>query len=319
MKNLILCLAISYLLVGCSTSYNGDLIFVEPSLEDNFEFPYFLFIPKNAIQNEKAYVIIEPNNSGFLDDDLQKHIDKAKRTASNDFYLGSYVAQELKYPILVPVFPRSKSTSKIYTHSLDRDVMLQRDNKLERLDIQLLEMFKDAQSRLMKKNIKTEPQFLLTGFSASGTFANRFSLIHPDKVKAVAAGGVNGLLMLPFDTLNNEALNYPVGTNDLKTLTNRDFAKELFLKTPQFYYMGKLDENDAIPFSDAFSENEREQIYSLLGEQMQPERWNNCMRKYEEMNVNATFRTYDGIGHENSESIKNEITNFFKDVIEKVE
>lgn len=317
MRNLIFQLVISFLLVGCSKSYNGDLIFVEPGPEDNFEFPYFLFVPKNVIQNEKAFIVIEPNNSGFLDDDLQKHIDKAERTATNDFYLGSYVAQQLKYPILVPVFPRSKSSSQIYTHSLDRDVILQKGNKLERLDEQLLEMFADARSRLIRKNIQTQAQFLLTGFSASGTFANRFTLIHPDKVMAVAAGGVNGLLMLPLDTLNNEALNYPIGTRDLKAITNRDFAKELFLKTPQFYYMGKLDDNDAIPFSDAFDENEREQIYRLLGVQMQPERWSNCMRLYEEMNVNATFKWYEGIGHENPESIKNEITEFFKDAIEK--
>ena len=178
-------------------------------------------------------------------------------------------------------------------------------------------MFKDAQSRLMEKNIQIHPHFLLTGFSASGTFANRFSLIHPDKVMAVAAGGVNGLLMLPVDTLNNEALNYPVGTNDLKTLTNKSFKKELFLKTPQFYYMGKLDDNDAIPFSDTFDQDEREHIYRILGEQMQPERWNNCIRIYEGMNVNATIRTYDGVGHENTELIKNEIIKFFKDVIKK--
>lgn len=315
MKNLKIYITIFVLLSGCS-SYDGDLIFVEPDSEDTFYFPYFLFIPDEISKDEEVYLIIEPNNSGFLDDDLQKHIEKAKRTATNDFYLGNYIAQRLKYPLLVPVFPRSKSISKIYTHSLDRDVMLQKGNKLERLDKQLLEMFKDAQSRLMKKNIKTHPHFLLTGFSASGTFANRFTLIHPAKVMAVAAGGVNGLLMLPVDTLNNEALNYPLGTNDLKELTNKSFEKELFLKTPQFYYLGKLDDNDAIPYSDAFDQDSREQIYRILGEQMQPERWNNCIRIYEGINVNAIIRSYDGVGHENTELIKNEITNFFKEVIE---
>ncbi len=28
----------------------------------------------------KLFVLIEPNNSGFADDDLQKHIEKAERT-----------------------------------------------------------------------------------------------------------------------------------------------------------------------------------------------------------------------------------------------
>jgi len=317
MRNIIFYLVISILLVGCSKSYNGELIFVEASLEDNFEYPYFLFIPNNAIQNEKVFVIIEPNNSGFVDDDLQKHIEKAERTATKDFYLGNYVAQELKYPLLVPVFPRSKSESNIYTHSLDRDVMLQKGNKLERLDKQLIEMFKDAQSILINKNIQTHPQFLLVGFSASATFANRFTLINPEKVFAVAAGGLNGLLMLPADTLENEVLNYPIGTNDLKALTNKSFTKDLFNKTPQFYFMGKLDENDALPYSDAFGQVEREQIYRLLGEQMQPERWNNCTQIYRNLNVNGTFLSYEDVGHEHPESIKNEIIKFFREEIKK--
>ena len=88
--------------------------------------------------------------------------------------------------------------------------MLQRDNPLERIDEQLINMFKDAQSKLEKKAIKTHNRFLLTGFSASGTFANRFTIIHPDRVFAVAAGGLNGLLMLPVDSLDIES-DLPVG------------------------------------------------------------------------------------------------------------
>jgi len=35
------------------------------------------------------------------------------------------------------------------------------------------------------------------------------------------------------------------------------------------------------------------------------------------MNVNATIRTYNGVGHENTDPIKNRITKFFKDAIEQ--
>jgi hypothetical protein len=315
MQTSIFYVLVSLLLVGCSKSYKGELIFVEPAHEDSFDFPFFLFIPNDVIQNEKVCVIIEPNNSGFVDDDLHRHIEKAERTATNNFYVGNYVAQRLKYPLLVPVFPRSKNQSKIYTHSLDRDVMLQKGNQLERMDLQLIEMFKDAQSRLSNKNIQTQPQFLLAGFSASATFANRFTLIHPDRVLAVAAGGLNGLLMLPADTLENEALNYPIGTNDIKVLTDKPFAKDLFLKTPQFYFMGKLDENDAISYSDAFDQDEREQIYRLLGKQMQPQRWDRCTEIYRNLNVNATILTYKDVGHEQTELIKNDIVKFFGEVI----
>lgn len=317
MRKLIILSIISLILPGCSDSINGELIFVEPSIENGFEFPYFLFIPDQASQTEKAYVIVEPNNTGFGSDDLKEHAEKAKRTASLDYYLGNYLSQNLLYPLVVPVFPRPKSEWKIYTHALDRDAMLQKDNALERLDNQLIEMFKDAQSRLKEKAIQTHNQFLLTGFSASGTFANRFTLIHPDRVFAVAAGGLNGLLMLPLDSMDNEVLNYPVGTNDLEILSNKLFEDELFLNTPQFYFMGQLDDNDALPYDDAFDQDEREQIFRLLGRQMLDERWNNCMQVYKDQNVNVTFSTYEEVGHKHPEIIKKDIVNFFKESIKQ--
>ena len=80
MRNFIFYTVLSIMLAGCSKSYNGDFIYVEPDQEDKFEFPYFLFIPDQVIRKEKVFVIIEPNNSGFADDDLQKHIEKAERT-----------------------------------------------------------------------------------------------------------------------------------------------------------------------------------------------------------------------------------------------
>lgn len=309
-------IVVALLLTGCANSYHGELMFIEPEQEDEFQFPYFLFVPNQVAQNEKAFVIIEPNNTGFADDDLQKHIEKAERTASKDYYLGNYLAQHFKYPLLVPVFPRPKSDWNIYTHSLDRDVMLQKGTPLERLDNQLINMFKDAQKRLHTKNIQTQDQFWLTGFSASGSFANRFTALHPDQVFATAAGGVNGILILPTDSLNNEQLNYPVGTGDFKELTNKGFKKEVFLTTPQFYFMGQLDENDAVPYDDAYSINEREQIFRLLGKQMQPERWNNCIRIYEQLKVNATIRSYNQVGHEHPEAVKNEIIHFFSKAME---
>ena len=97
-------------------------------------YSYFLFIPNGVSEHDTNYLIIEPNNSGFADDNLHKHKEKAKRIATIDYYLGNWIARKLTYPLIVPVFPRTESDWKIYTHALDRDVMLQKGNSLERLD-----------------------------------------------------------------------------------------------------------------------------------------------------------------------------------------
>jgi hypothetical protein len=308
---------LSALLFTCSEKPKGELIFVEANTGKGFHYPYFLFIPDGISPEKKSVLIVESNNSGFADDDLQKHIDKASRTASKDFYLGNYVAQELKYPLLVPVFPRPQTNWQIYTHALDRDVMLQKNSELERIDLQLLEMVNDAKKKLASSGYPMQNQFLMTGFSASGTFANRFTLIHPDKLLAVATGGVNGLLALPLDSLKNKALNYPLGTNDFKVLFNQDFRQDDFLNTPQFYFMGGVDENDAVPYDDAFNEHERELIFELLGEQILPQRWEKCETIYKKKGVNATIKTYGNIGHEQHESVKIDVVVFFQKHINK--
>lgn len=246
----------------------GEIVLIQANPSKGFNYPYFLYIPEGASFEKNLVRIVEPNNSGFANDDLDKHIEKAKRIVTLDFYPGNYVAQKLKYPLLVPVFPRSESEWKIYTHALDRDVMLQKNNLLERIDLQLLAMVEDAKSKLTESGYTIQDKFFMTGFSASGTFTNRFTLIHPDKIQAAAAGGLNGLLALPIDSIGGKNLNYPLGTNDFKDLLNKEFQRTAFINTPQFYFMGENDENDAIPYDDSFDLDERELIYEFLGEEM---------------------------------------------------
>ena len=308
-------LALMALLFSCSKGYNGELMYVEPGKDSPFNFPYFLYIPDNIDRSDKVSVVIEPNNSGFADDDLNKHIEKAERIATKDFYAGNYVAGQLGLPLIVPVFPRSKTDWTIYTHALDRDVMAQKGNPLERIDLQLIEMFNDARKRLQEKDIPVEEQFLLTGFSASASFVNRFTLLHPQKVLAVAAGGLNGLLMLPADSLEGQDLPFPLGTADMHNFLGIEFQKEHFRATPQYYFMGAKDFNDAIPYDDAYSQAERATIYAVIGKDMHTERWPACQRIYRQNKVHATFETYDAIGHEQPESVKKKILDFFHQVI----
>jgi hypothetical protein len=309
-------IAISILIGSCSEGVkNGELIFTEARPESGFNFPYFLFIPdKMSVQNEQV-LIVEPNNSGFADNDLQKHIEKAQRTATREFYTGNYVARKLQYPLLVPVFPRTRTNWKIYTHAFDRDVASQKDNELERIDLQLLAMAEDAKNVLAEKGFRLNNKFLMAGFSASGTFVNRFTAIHPEKVMATAAGGINGLLILPLEKLENELLNFPLGVNDFQDLFGKLFNAEAFKNKPQFLFMGELDDNDAIPYEDGYDLGERVLVFKLLGEEMQPARWQKCREIYGQENVNATIKTFPGIGHEQPEAVKDEIVEFFKNHI----
>jgi hypothetical protein len=299
-------------LFSCSSNIkNGQLLHYEADPAEGFNFPYLLFIPDDMETENELVLIVEPNNSGFASDDFKMHLEKAERTASRDFYIGNYVARNLKYPLLVPVFPRSESDWKIYTHAFDRDLALQKENDLERLDLQLMAMVDHARQMLSEKGFSITEEILMTGFSASGTFINRFTAIHPEKVMAYAAGGVNGLLILPLKELNGEPLPFPVGVHDFQLLFGKSFNAEAFKNTPQFLFMGENDDNDAILFNDGYDEYERNLIFRLLGEEMQPARWQKCREIYSNENVAAEIITIMNTGHEQTKFIKDEIVDFF--------
>jgi len=107
---------------------------------------------------------------------------------------------------------------------------------------------------------------------------------------------------------------YPLGVNDFENLFNSEFDSAVFRQTPQFLFMGELDENDAIPYEDGYSIEERELVFELLGEEMQPTRWANCKKIYSKKTANARIKTYNDTGHEQPEKIKNEIVKFFQSV-----
>lgn len=155
------------------------LIIIEKNPTKGFFNDYILFIPKGTKLNNKTFLLVEPNNTGKLSDSIEVHKQRAIYTASVSS-VGNNISTELRIPILVPVFPRPESKPLTYTHALDRDVMLEKSNELKRLDLQLLEMINDSKSILKTLTIEIEDKIFMSGFSASATFVNRFSLLHPD-------------------------------------------------------------------------------------------------------------------------------------------
>src|SRR5947209_6678419 len=102
-----------------------------PAIESSgFSFPYYLYIPRDLPRSEPVRLLIEPNNTGQATDDFEVHRVSAKRTASGGD--TRRLADRLRCPLLVPVFPRPRDQWKIYTHYLDRDSMRIKDGPLAR-------------------------------------------------------------------------------------------------------------------------------------------------------------------------------------------
>jgi hypothetical protein len=198
------------------------LIEVPAAGSSGFFFPYYLYIPKDLSRSKPARLLVEPNNTGQASDDFEVHRASAKRLATAGD--GHRLADRLQTPLLVPVFPRPRSQWKIYTHYLDRDSMLIKDGPLARIDLQLLSMIRHARQLLGDAGIETRTKVFMNGFSASAGFVNRFATLHPEAVRAIAAGAINALPMYPLESYQGEKLPFPLGLADLKSLTGGDFA-----------------------------------------------------------------------------------------------
>lgn len=298
------------------TPGKGELIEISAAPEKGFNFPYLLFLPPPADGKKYDYLLVETNNTGRGSDDFEVHRSAATALA-RDSSVGNFVAKALRIPLLVPVFPRPISTKDVYTHSIDRDTILISSGPLKRLDLQLLAMIADARPRLEGMGRPVRSKVLINGFSASGLFANRFAILHPNAVAAAAFGGINGFITLPVGELKSRALAFPVGIADLEKITGHPFDRGAYLAIPQFGYMGAEETNDAVVYPDAYSDEERTLIFELLGRKMMPDRWEAVQAVYQTEKVPIQFKTYPGIGHGTDGRINKEVAEFFRGAIEK--
>jgi len=298
------------------TPGKAELIEIPASPDKGFHFPYLLFLPDSPEGNKYDYLLVEPNNTGRVSDDFEVHRAAAIALA-RDSSVGNFVAKALRIPLLVPIFPRPSSTKDVYTHSIDRDTILISSGPLKRLDLQLLAMIADARPRLEAMKRPVRSRVLLNGFSASGLFANRFTLLHPEAVAAAAYGGINGFITLPVGELKSRPLSFPVGIADLEKITGHPFDRPAYQAIPQFGYMGAEEANDAVIYPDAYSDEERTLIFELLGRKMMPDRWEAVQAVYQSEKVPIQFKTYAGIGHGTDGRINKEVAEFFRGVIEK--
>lgn len=289
---------------------NNMVLSVAANIDKGFNYGYYLYIPAKIYSSEKIYLLVEPNNTGSVSDDIKLHDKSALQLVS----WRKNLADELGCVLLVPTFVRPESNDLMYTHALDRDTILNNTGDLARIDLQLINMINDAEAQLQDKGILIEKKILMSGFSASGNFVNRFAALHPYLVQAVASGGVNCMPILPINNLEGENLIYPIGISDVKEITGVAFEFESYALVPQFIYMGALDDNDTLPYSDAFSDEEREIIKRTLGLDMHG-RWEKSKYIYEELGCSAKMVMYDGVGHEINPEIEKDIIKFFEDYI----
>ena len=273
----------------------------EPTLVESkpaagFNYPYFLYNPNKKTDGEAIPLLVEPNNTGTSTDDFQQHKSRAEKRVKNS--TSRTLADELGVPLLVPVFPRPRSEPvdwTHYTHQLDRQTLALNRTDLERIDLQLLAMVDHAKENL---DVNVRDKIMLNGFSASGNFSDRFTVLHPERVLSVTAGGLNGMALLPTDEMNGRRLPYHIGIADVDELIGKSPDLDALDNVNQLLYMGAEDDNDTLPYDDAWTKEEMRQLaLEVYGEDMITQRFPTCQEAYQQAGIEAQFKIYADAGH----------------------
>ena len=274
---------------------------------------FYLYISPDAKRaahvGGKITILVQPNNSGTSSDDPQIHRKDAWWTG----FERRKITNELGVVLLVPAFIRPGEDWHIYTHALDRDSLITQRTDLKRIDLQLLAMIDHARAELAKDGIQTYEKVFIQGFSASGMFANRFTILHPERVKAATIGSPGGWPIAPVTTFNSESLPYPAGIADLDSLTGVPFDSDTYNAIPQLIYMGSMDDNDSLDYTDGWDEADAQLVDRLFGSDPLA-RWQDAESIYHQMGANVKFLLVNGIGHDRK-ALQKHSTEFFKKIL----
>lgn len=307
---LIILVSASFAAAQNSAPESKNVIKIEADAAQGFQYPYYLFVP-DALRGEQAKsathnLLVAPNNTGKLSDDLGVHEANVKQKMMQ---MGMAFGK-MNVPVLMPVFPRPGTDWKIYTHALDRDAMLTDKAEYRRFDLQLAAMIRHARARLAKDGVKTNERILMYGFSASGMFVNRFAFLHPEMVKAVAAGSPGGWAIAPTEKFGGKTLRYPIGVGDLKTVAGKKLDSKNLRKVAFFIFLGDKDDNDSLTFADGYEEEDKTTVFELFGK-TPVERWEISKKLYAENKLTAEFKLYPGIAHKVTPEMIGDIQTFF--------
>lgn len=185
--------------------------------------PFILVTPSTLKDGQT--LVMESNN--LETNNTQKLLQQALGTAKdlNEMLKGSN-------PILIPILP-SEGYDAPYYQQLSVECF--QDGK--RPDLDVLDAINSAKE-IMKKQygIKLNDKIFLNGYSSSGCFAQRFSLIHPEIVDTACIGGASGSIPIPSNDLE-----YPLGIKNYEKLFGKKFDKKEYKKITFDYYVGSLE------------------------------------------------------------------------------
>lgn len=280
-------------------------MFVEAQPDAGFNYPYYLATPA-AFREPPVPLLVEMNN-GQQGVPFEEERQRAESQVTNLGYQGAWLSEELGVPHLKPVFPEPDGDPVDKTHQvalLDRETMLLEETDLRRVDLQLLGMADHARrSRLTDRSMHEQVMFY--GNSSEGVVAERMAAMHPEEVLCVSPGGLNGFVLLPYEELGGNPLEYPVGVADYEALLGKPYDRAAHAAVDKFFIQGGQDPKNRLPSKDEEANpnlwNDPDVLRAaqdVYGPRPVEDRFPRCHIAFEGAGVDAQFRVYPEMTHD---------------------
>lgn len=114
-----------------------------------------------------------------------------------------------------------------------------------RPDLEILKILEILRTNMKEKGVPIDEKMYIGGVSAGANFANRFSILYPELIKASILFSA-GDYIYPTENLNGMDLDYPFGLHGLDNISNNRFNSAVFKSIPHYIYVGEEDHNDPI-------------------------------------------------------------------------
>ncbi|HHX12211.1 MAG TPA: serine/threonine protein kinase [Clostridiales bacterium] len=263
------------------------IIYMPSNPDKGFNYPYYLMLPSEESikrnEGKKNYLLVEPYDGGEASDDLDRHIDLALKNVKNN---SADISEELGLPRLVPVFIRPETKldrNEINIHNLSKEAIFLDKNvsikdinnevsfdSLYRVDLQLSEMIKDANQFLENNNWNMEDDIFMWGRGLAGDFANRYTFLYPDQVKA---SFYQGLPISPISIYRDVPIEYPIGTANYKSITGRTFDLKTYNEVAKLGFIFAKYDDSIRNDEDDYQMSDEALVNRLLKLQEYPAKW----------------------------------------------
>lgn len=278
--------------------------------DDQIPYDWYGYIPKSIDPSKEINIWITGVHGNLITDTYNDISEESRRMIEGRIPLS----ETSQYVLLVPVIPRPQS-SNVYAVSFPRAVFLDQTwDFVKRPDEKVILMIDQLIDDLEDDHYQVNQKVIIDGFSAGAMFAQRFTLLHPDRVQAMAAGQCGGGITLPLVNYGETALDWPLGINDFSSLVGSDFDLEAYQQVPQFIFIGDQDVNNSTVKTfntDVWESSEVVFLDNTFGSSDPVRLQNQVEYLIQNGFENMHFRMYTGVAHSYTDTMILDVMNFF--------